>query len=96
MHFSSNLSGQTVILKYISDGLGTDEEMILHKFAEEAMYKWIAYAILATRSDTAEHLVQRFKKEKFAETRKAKLRLSNIKLEEITQVLRGKSKHIKH
>ena len=96
VHFSSNLSGQTVILKYISDGLGTDEEMILHKFAEEAMYKWIAYAILATRSDTAEHLVQRFKKEKFAETRKAKLRLSNIKLEEITQVLRGKSKHIKH
>ena len=96
VHFSSNLSGQTVILKYISDGLGKDEEMILHKFAEEAMYKWIAYAVLATRSDTAEHLVQRFKKEKFAETRKAKLRLSNIKLEEITQVLRGKSKHIKH
>ena len=35
-------------------------------------------------------------KEKFAATRKAKLRLSNIKLEEITQVLRGKSKWIKH
>ena len=34
--------------------------------------------------------------EKFAETRKAKLRLSNIKLEEITQILRGKSKQIKH
>ena len=33
---------------------------------------------------------------RFAETRKAKLRLSNIKIEEITQVLRGKSKFIKH
>ena len=29
-------------------------------------------------------------------TRQAKLRLSNIKTEEITQVLRGKSKWIKH
>jgi len=36
------------------------------------------------------------KREKFAEIRKAKLRLSNIKLEEITQILRGKSKQIKH
>ena len=43
-----------------------------------------------------EYIVQRFRKERFAETRKAKLRLSNIKLEEITQILRGKSKRIKH
>ena len=43
-----------------------------------------------------EHIVQRYKKEKFAETRKAKIRLSNIKLEELTQTLRGSSKHIKH
>ena len=48
IHFSSNISGKTVILKYISDGLGTDGEMIVHKFAEEAMYKSIAYAILST------------------------------------------------
>ena len=96
IHFSSNMSGKTVILKYISDGLGTDEEMIVHKFAEEAMYKWIAYGILSTRINTPEYIINRFKKEKFAETRKAKLRLSNIKLEELTQTLRGKSKHIKH
>ena len=96
IHFSSNISGKTIILKYISDGLGTDEEMVVHKFAEEAMYKWIAYAVLSTRINTPEHIVQRFKKEKFAETRKAKLRLSNLKIEELTQVMRGKSKHIKH
>ena len=96
IHFSSNISGKTVILKYISDSLGTDEEMLVHKFAEEAMYKWIAYAVLSTRANIPEYIVGRFKNERFAETRKAKLRLSNIKLEEITQVLRGKSKHIKH
>jgi len=60
------------------------------------MYKCIAYAIISTRANVPEYIVQRFRKERFAETRKAKLRLSNIKLEEITQVLRGKSKQIKH
>ena len=96
IHFSSNISGKTVILDYISDSLGTDGEMQVHKFAEEAMYKWIAHAILATRANTQEYLVQRFKRERFAAIRTAKLRLSNIKLEEITQILRGKSKQIKH
>ena len=96
IHFSSNLSGKTVILKYISDSLGTNAEMQVHKFAEEAMYKWIIYGCLTARANIPEYVIARFKKEKFAETRKAKLRLSNIKLEEITQILRGKSKQIKH
>ena len=96
IHFSSNISGKTVILKYISDGLGTENEMVVHKFAEEAMYKYMAYAILSTRLNTPEYLIARLKKERFAETRKAKLRLSNIKIEELTQILRGKSKQIKH
>jgi len=96
IHFGSNISGKTVILKYISDSLGTDDEMKVHKLAEQAMYSHIAYAILSTRNNVQEYIVQRFKKQRFADTRKAKLRLSNIKLEEITQILRGKSKQIKH
>ena len=96
IHFSSNVSGKTLILEYISDSLGTDAEMKVHKFAEEAMYKYISHAILSTRANTPEYLVNRYKKEKFAAIRQAKLRLSNIKLEEITQTLRGKSKWIKH
>ena len=95
IHFSSNISGKTVILDYISDSLGTDAEMQVHKFAEEAMYRWIAHAIIST-SSYGQQLAPRFKKEKFAAVRQAKLRLSSIKLEELTQVLRGKSKQIKH
>ena len=79
IHFGSSLAGETITLKYISDGLGTDAEMVAHKFCEEAVYKWIMYGVLSTRSNTPEHIVQRYKKEKFAETRKAKIRLSNIK-----------------
>ena len=51
IHFSSNISGKTVILDYMSDSLGTDGEMQVHKFAEEAMYKWISHAILAGRAN---------------------------------------------
>tara|TARA_R110002020_G_scaffold254117_3_gene467862 strand:- start:91 stop:957 length:867 start_codon:yes stop_codon:yes gene_type:complete len=95
IHFGSALAGKTIILKYISDGLGTDEEMVVHKFCEEACYKHIAYAIVSMRSNIPEYMIHRFKKEKFAETRKAKIRLSNIKMEEFTQVLKGQSKPIK-
>ncbi|MCS5551283.1 MAG: hypothetical protein NZ811_07185 [Gammaproteobacteria bacterium] len=95
IHFGSSLAGETIILKYISDGLGTDDEMLVHKFAEEAVYKWIMYGLISGRTGIPEYITQRFKKEKFAETRKAKIRLSNIKMEEFTQVLRGISKPIK-
>ena len=95
IHFSSNISGKTVILKYISDGLGTDGEMIVHKFAEEAMYKCIAYAILST-TIAGQPLAPSFQQQKSVATRTAKLRLSNLKIEELTQIMRGKSKFIKH
>ena len=101
-HFSSSVSGKTVVLKYISDGLGGTSSNIdlatsyVPKLAEEAIYKHILYGILSARKDTTPGILALIKKERFAETRKAKLRLSNIKLEELTQVLRGQSKIIKH
>ena len=96
VNFSSNISGKTVTIEYISDSLGTDSEMKVHKFAEEAMYKCIAHAIMSTRANVQEYIVARFKRERFAAIRTAKLRLSNLKLEELTQILRGKSKQIKN
>ena len=96
IHFGSEMVGKTITLKYISDSVATDAEMRVHKFVEEAVYKHIAHAILATRANTPEYIVARFKRERFAAKRQAKLRLSNIKLEELTQTLRGKSKQIKH
>jgi len=96
VHFSSDIAGKIITIKYISDGLATDGEMVVHKFAEAAIYAYIAHAVLSTRSNTPEYLVARFKKEFAAARRNAKIRLSNIKIEEITQVMRNKSKHIKH
>ena len=105
MHFSSNVAGKTLVLKYIGDGLGMNgrpatsidlNSSYVHKFAEEAIYKHILYGCLLARKDTPGGLLGQLKRERFAETRKAKIRLSNYKLEELSQVLRGSSKQIKH
>ena len=96
IHFSADLAGKIVILKYLTDSMSVESELEVHRFAEEAIYKWILYAISSTRANAPARQLMLLKKEKRAAIRQAKLRLSNIKLEEITQVLRGKSKQIKH
>ena len=102
IHFSSSLSGETLVLDYISDGMNAADSggvpsgsAIVHKFAEEAMYKHILYGCLSALA-SPHPMLPTIKKERFAETRKAKLRLSNIKIEELTQIMRGGSKWIKH
>ena len=94
--FSSELAGKVIILKYTSDSLGTDFEMRINKMAEEALYMHIAHAVLASKNDIPEYVVQRYKKNSINARRTAKIRLSNLKIEELTQVMRGKSKQIKH
>ena len=96
INFSSNLIDTVITIKYISDSLGKDEEMRVHKFAEEAIYKHVAHAILSSMSNVPEYIVTRFKRERRGAMRQAKLRLYDLNLSEMTNVMRGKSKHIKH
>ena len=94
--FSSNLVNKLIVLEYISDGLAHDKDTKIPKLAEDALYASILYNIVSTRSGQQEFLVQRLRKDKSAKLRNAKIRLSNIKLDEIVQAMRGKSKWIKH
>jgi len=94
--FSSGVKGKILIIKYVSDGLNIDDDSKIHKFAEEAMYKSIALAIMSAKTNIPEYQINRLKKEKKAAMRTAKLRLANINMEDLTQVMRGKSKQIKH
>jgi len=96
MSFSSDLVNRLIVLEYISDGLAYDSDTRIPKLAEEALYAHILHAVISTRANQPEYIVQRLKKERSAKLRNAKIRLSNIKTEEITQVMRGKSKWIKH
>ena len=94
--FSSNLAGALIVLEYISDGLASDMETKVPKLAEEALYAHMSHAVIASRINQPEYIVRRLKQERSAKLRNAKLRLSNIKLDEIVQVMRGKSKWLKH
>ena len=94
--FSSDLAGKLIVLEYISDGLGYDQDMKVPKMAEEAMYAYISHAIIASKINQPEYIVQRLRREKSAKLRNAKIRLSNIKLNEFVQIARGKSKWIKY
>jgi hypothetical protein len=96
MSFSSHLVNRLIVLEYISDGLAYDADTRIPKMAEEALYAHILHAVISTRANQPEYVVQRLKKERSAKLRNAKIRLSNIKTDEITQVMRGKSKWIKH
>lgn len=93
--FSSDMNGRIVNLHYVSDGMGTDAEMKVHKFAEEAIYMHIASAIIEARANVPEYIKKRWRKRRFVAMRNAKIRLSSINLEEMTQVMRGKSKALK-
>ena len=94
--FSSNLAGALIVLEYISDGLASDMETKVPKLAEEALYAHISHAVVASRINQPEYIVRRLKQERSAKLRNAKIRLSNIKLEEFTQIMTNKSKWIKH
>ena len=94
--FSSNLVNKVIELKYISDGLAYDLNSLVPKFVEDALYSKIVYNICVSRRDVDGGTKQFYKRDAYVKTRNAKIRLSNLKLDELSQVLRGQSKWIKH
>ena len=93
--FTSNLANKLILLQYVSDGNAYDLDARIPKLAEEALYAHIIYSLLSVSSGIQEYVVRRFKQERSAKLRNAKIRLSNLKLDQIVQVMRGKSKWIK-
>jgi len=96
MSFSNELANKLIVLEYISDGLAHDGDSKVPKLAEDALYASILYNIVSVRAGQNPNDVMRLKRDRSAKLRNAKIRLSNIKLDEIVQVMRGKSKWIKH
>ena len=94
--FSNELANELIVLEYISDGLGSELDTKVPKLAEDALYASILYNIVSVRANQDPNNIMRLKRDRSAKLRNAKIRLSNIKLDEIVQVMRGKSKWIKH
>ena len=87
-----------VSLRYISDGIAENADLStvrIHKFAEDAIYANILYNLSKVRPAAA-GAAALYKQEARAKMRNAKIRLTRYNLEEITQIMRGKAKWIKH
>ena len=87
-----------VNIRYVSDGIGDNNDLgnvYIHKFAEDAIYAYLLYNLSKVRPSAA-GAAALYKQEASAKMRNAKLRLTRYNLEELTQVMRGKAKWIKH
>ena len=95
--FSSDMSGETCILEYVSDGMenGVDSSVTVNKLFEEFIYAYIQYAILNSKLGVQEYIVRRAQKNKTALLRNAKIRISNIHPGRLLMNLRGRDKWIK-
>lgn len=95
--FNSTLAEKTIVIEYVSDGMYdlADNEIKVHKLAEQFMYDYLQAQILQSKVNVQEYIVRRIKKQASASLRNLKIRLNSIKLHELTQILRGRDKWIK-
>jgi len=95
--FNSTLQGVNIVIEYVSDGMYdlADSEIKVHKLAETFMYDYIAATILSSKFNVQEYIVRRAKKQASASLRNMKIRFNSLKLNELTQILRGRDKWIK-
>jgi hypothetical protein len=97
INFSSGAAHGSILVEYISDGMyALDEDsMQVNKLAETYMYAYIKWAILNTKANQPEYIVQRARKEKVSEWRNLKIRLSNLHAGRLLMNMRGQDKWLK-
>lgn len=97
INFSSQLDGKLIVLEYITDGMyGTDDsELRVHKFAEDFLYKYIAYNIVKHKFGVQEYIVRRMQKDSSVALRTTKIRMMDIHPLDILKAARGRDKWIK-
>lgn len=98
INFTSEMSGQSCVLEYISDGMnetGNPADISVHKFFEEYIYAYITYAILDAKLGVQEYVIRRALKKKTALLRNARIRISDIHPSRLLQTLRSQGNTIK-
>ncbi len=89
---------QVITLKYVSDGLadnGDLTQVYVPKLAEEAVYASVLANLSKVRTATV-NVAPLYMKQAKAKMNTAKIRLMELNTEEMAQIMRGKSKWIKH
>lgn len=97
IQFSSVVTGKTIVLDYLSDGLfqRLDSEIKIHKFAEEALYAYVYFNLIKRKRSVPEREKRRAEQDWFNQRRLAKKRISPITYDNVRQILKGGSKWIK-
>ena len=97
IYFSSGMSGSSVVMEYVSDGMnnGNDTSISVNKLFEEYLYAYIRYSLLNNKLGVQEYVVNRSRKDKSSLLRNAKIRLSNIQPGRLLMNMRGKDKWLK-
>lgn len=94
--FSSNVGGELIVIEYVSDGLEYDSnEVMIHKFAEKALYDYVKLELLRNKYGIQEYIINRTKRDYDTSFRNATIRLQEIRLNELTFHIRGRKKWIK-
>lgn len=101
IQFGSDAFGKHIVLEYISDGLYTgcegrpEEEIRVHKFAENALMDFMYYQLVKNRRRVPANEKHRARQEYYNSKRQAKRRINAIKIADLLQVFKGSSKWIK-
>jgi hypothetical protein len=95
--FDSTMSGELVVLEYISDGMegGNDADIVVNKYFEKYLYAYITSEILQSKRGIPEYVIRRAMKKASALRSNANIRIKNLHPSRLLMVLRGRDKWIK-
>jgi len=92
--FDSTMSGETIILEYISDGMegGDDSLVVVNKFFEKYIYAHITYMLLDAKAGINDNVKTRARQKQRALYRNARIRIGNLRSIDLLMTLRGSNK----
>ncbi len=95
--FSSDIAGHRVVLEYVSDGMngGDNTQIVVHKFAEEFIYRFIKWSIMNAKRGVAQYEKNAAMKEKNAAYNNASIMIKGIHPSRLLMTLKGQGKWIK-
>jgi hypothetical protein len=89
IHFSTDNKERIILLEYVSDGLaGKEEEIGVHKFCETALYEYVNYNLCKNSMKIPNYEKANVKKAYDTSYRNARLKMLNIKPNELIQALK--------
>lgn len=101
INFGTEIQGKEVVIEYVSDGLesacgaGNEQEIRVHKYAEEALMSYIYKSLINNRRNVPAIEKRRAEKVFWRDRRLAKRRINGNNIFEIIKLFKGADRKIK-